>query len=190
MNVELSALIITAASIGFFHTILGPDHYLPFIMISWARKWSALKTFIVTLLCGVGHIGSSVVLGLIGVAMGIAVNKLELAESVRGNLAAWMLIAFGLAAFITAVAVSLTGLIGFVGLIVPHAVRLLTGPDHRQLLPISAIVGGAFLVLADTIARAIIAPGELPVGVITAIAGGPFFLILLAKYSRKVSWAK
>jgi nickel/cobalt exporter len=100
MTTELNTLIIAAASIGFFHTILGPDHYLPFIMISWARKWSVLKTTLITFLCGLGHIGSSVVLGLIGVAMGIAVNKLELAESVRGNLAAWMLIAFGLAYFI------------------------------------------------------------------------------------------
>ena len=99
-------------------------------------------------------------------------------------------IAFGFAAFITAIAVSLSGLIGFVGLIIPHAVRLVLGPDHRQLLPISAITGAAFLVAADTIARIIVAPAQLPVGVITAIAGGPFFLVLLAKYSRKVGWLK
>jgi nickel/cobalt exporter len=67
MEVELNALSITAASIGFFHTLLGPDHYIPFVMIAWARKWSGLKTMIVTFLCGVGHIASSVVLGLIGV---------------------------------------------------------------------------------------------------------------------------
>ncbi len=97
---------------------------------------------------------------------------------------------FAIAAFITAIAVSLSGLIGFVGLIVPHAVRLVFGPDHRQLLPLSAIVGAIFLVLADTIARIIVAPAQLPVGIITAIVGGPFFLILLAKYSRKVSWLK
>ncbi len=96
MTAELNALIITAASIGFFHTILGPDHYLPFIMMSWARKWSVLKTTLITLLCGLGHIGSSVVLGLIGVALGLAVNRLEIMESVRGNLAAWLLIDFGL----------------------------------------------------------------------------------------------
>jgi len=99
-------------------------------------------------------------------------------------------VAFGFAAFITAVAVSLSGLIGFVGLIIPHAVRLVFGPDHRQLLPLSAIIGSAFLVAADTVSRIIVAPAQLPVGVITAIAGGPFFLILLAKYSRKVSWLK
>jgi iron complex transport system permease protein len=100
------------------------------------------------------------------------------------------IIAFGLSAFITAIAVSLSGLIGFVGLIVPHAIRLVFGPDHRQLLPLSAIIGAAFLVIADTIARTVVAPAQLPVGVITALAGGPFFLILLARYSRKVSWAK
>ena len=99
-------------------------------------------------------------------------------------------VAFGLAAFITAIAVSLSGLIGFVGLIVPHGVRLVFGPDHRQLLPLSAIIGSAFLVAADTLARIIVAPAQLPVGVITAIAGGPFFLVLLAKYTGKISWLK
>jgi len=97
MTAELSALVITAASIGFLHTVLGPDHYLPFIMMSWARKWSRAKTIFITFLCGLGHIASSVVLGLIGVSMGLAVKKLEIIESARGNLAAWLLIAFGLA---------------------------------------------------------------------------------------------
>jgi len=96
MTTELNVLIITAASIGFIHTIFGPDHYLPFVMMSWARKWSTLKTALITFLCGLGHIGSSVVLGLIGVALGLAVNRLEIVESVRGNIAAWLLIAFGL----------------------------------------------------------------------------------------------
>ncbi len=100
------------------------------------------------------------------------------------------LVTFGFAAFITAIAVSLSGLIGFVGLIIPHGVRLVFGPDHRQLLPVSAIIGGAFLVTADTLARTIFGQEQLPVGVITAIAGGPFFLVLLARYSRKVSWLK
>lgn len=99
-------------------------------------------------------------------------------------------VAFGFAAFITAVAVGLSGLIGFVGLIIPHGVRLVFGPDHRQLLPLSAIIGSIFLIIADTIARVIVAPAQLPVGVITAIAGGPFFLVLLAKYTGKISWLK
>jgi len=97
MTTELGTLLITAATLGFFHTLLGPDHYLPFIAIAWARKWSALKTAVITFLCGVGHIASSVVLGLVGVALGMAVNKLELFESARSNVAAWLLIAFGIA---------------------------------------------------------------------------------------------
>jgi len=97
MTAELKALIATAASIGFFHTLLGPDHYLPFVMMSWSRGWSGFKTALITVLCGLGHIGSSVVLGLIGVSVGIAVGKLEFMEVFRGNIAAWLLIAFGLA---------------------------------------------------------------------------------------------
>jgi sulfite exporter TauE/SafE len=97
MSGELSALVITAASIGFLHTLLGPDHYLPFIMMSWARKWSRTKTLVITFLCGLGHIASSIILGMIGVSMGLAVKKLEIIESSRGNIAAWLLIAFGLA---------------------------------------------------------------------------------------------
>lgn len=114
----------------------------------------------------------------------------EQAESLGVNTLRLQLFAFAVSAFVTAVAVSLSGLIGFVGLIVPHAVRLITGPDHRRLLPVSAIAGAGFLVISDTISRTIVAPSQLPVGVITAIAGGPFFLVLLARYSRKVSWYK
>jgi nickel/cobalt transporter (NicO) family protein len=96
MNNELIILTITALSIGFFHTLFGPDHYVPFVVMSKARNWSAIKTAWITFLCGVGHVGSSVVLGLAGIALGIAVSKLEFFESIRGNIAAWFLIAFGL----------------------------------------------------------------------------------------------
>jgi len=73
MTIDTSVLYLTAASIGFFHTLLGPDHYLPFIVISKARKWSLLKTNLVTLVCGIGHVASSVVIGFIGILFGIAV---------------------------------------------------------------------------------------------------------------------
>jgi iron complex transport system permease protein len=95
-------------------------------------------------------------------------------------------IAFGIAAFMTAVAVSVSGLVGFVGLVVPHAIRLLFGADHRQLFPLCAIVGGIFLAVADTIARVIVAPAQLPVGVITALIGGPIFVFLLIRYSKNI----
>jgi len=89
-------LSATAVSLAFLHTLLGPDHYLPFIVLSEAKKWSLRKTMFITLLCGVGHVLSSVVLGFIGIAAGIAVNKLVGIESARGNIAAWLFIAFGL----------------------------------------------------------------------------------------------
>ncbi len=86
----------------------------------------------------------------------------------------------------TGATVAACGLIGFVGLIVPHTVRLVAGPDHRRLVPASALAGAAFLVLADAVARTIIAPREVPIGVVTAILGGPFFLGLLRR--RKASY--
>ncbi len=94
---EIKTLLIAAGSIGFIHTLLGPDHYVPFIVMSWARKWSTAKTSIITMLCALGHIGSSVVLGFIGVSLGLAVESLTGLESVRGRIAAWLFIAFGLA---------------------------------------------------------------------------------------------
>ncbi|MBK3517230.1 urease accessory protein UreH domain-containing protein [Carboxylicivirga marina] len=96
MSQELQVLVISAASIGFFHTLLGPDHYLPFIMIGKAREWKLGKVLGLTILCGIGHILSSVIVGLVGIALELQVEKLNWFESFRGNLAAWALIAFGL----------------------------------------------------------------------------------------------
>ena len=83
-------------------------------------------------------------------------------------------------------AVAVAGMIGFVGLIVPHMVRLLIGPDHRWLLPVSALAGGILLLIADTLARVIIAPVELPTGILTAILGAPFFIMLLIQQRREL----
>jgi len=100
MSNEFVVLAGTAATIGFVHTIFGPDHYLPFIALSKARQWSSIKTAIITILCGIGHVLSSVVLGFIGIALGIAVFKLDSIESFRGDVAAWLLITFGFTYFI------------------------------------------------------------------------------------------
>ncbi len=86
----------------------------------------------------------------------------------------------------TAAAVSVSGVVGFVGLIVPHIVRLLWGPDHRFLLPMSGLIGAATLILADSAARTVFAPRELPLGVVTAVVGAPFFLYLLRRQKREV----
>ncbi|MGB4781347.1 FecCD family ABC transporter permease [Candidatus Methylomirabilis sp.] len=93
-----------------------------------------------------------------------------------------------LGALLTGTAVSISGLIGFLGLAVPHIMRLLIGPDHRRLLPASALAGAALLVLADTAARSILAPTELPVGIFTALLGGPLFLFLLRRNGRESGW--
>ncbi|MFC1969535.1 sulfite exporter TauE/SafE family protein, partial [Chloroflexota bacterium] len=100
MSSEVLILAGTAAGIGFIHTILGPDHYLPFIVLSKARQWNNIKTALITIICGVGHVLSSIALGFIGIALGIAVFQLEAIESFRGDIAAWLLIAFGLTYFI------------------------------------------------------------------------------------------
>ena len=103
--------------------------------------------------------------------LGVPVERVKLALIAAATLA-------------TAAAVSFAGLIGFVGLVAPHAVRLVWGGDYRFLLPMSALVGATFLVLADLAARTVVSPGELPVGLVTAFCGAPFFLYLLRR--RKV----
>jgi iron complex transport system permease protein len=91
-----------------------------------------------------------------------------------------------MASFTAAVAVSVSGIIGFVGLITPHILRLIVGPDHKILYPTSALAGGIVLLLSDTIARTILMPREIPVGIITSIIGVPFFLYLLVKSKRQI----
>jgi ABC-type nickel/cobalt efflux system permease component RcnA len=100
MNNQILIIAGTAATLGFVHTVLGPDHYLPFIVMSRARKWTLPKTLFISFLCGLGHVLSSVILGFAGIALGTAVLKLENIESFRGGVAAWLLIGFGFAYFI------------------------------------------------------------------------------------------
>jgi iron complex transport system permease protein len=132
-----------------------------------------------------------ILVGLPIIAVGSAVillrarvlNALLLGEETAGHLGLDVnrqrLLLLGAATLVTAAAVAMSGLIGFVGLVVPHLVRLVVGPNARLLLPLSAIYGAAFLGLADLLARM---PGELPVGVVTAVVGAPFFLYLLRRY--------
>ncbi len=96
-NVTLLGLLGTAAFIGFFHTLTGPDHYIPFIAMSKAGRWPLTKTLAITFACGIGHVLSSVVLGFVGVAASLALANLEWFEGLRGDLAAWLLFGFGFA---------------------------------------------------------------------------------------------
>jgi iron complex transport system permease protein len=118
-------------------------------------------------------------------AIGPELNALTLGRAAAHHIGirtrAILLAGLALATLVTAVAVGLAGLIGFVGLIVPHVARALFGPDHRRLIPASAVAGGVFLALCDAAARTIMAPIEIPVGVVTALCGGPFFLLILRR---------
>ncbi len=144
-----------------------------FAFASWERVGSVLPLLVVA---GAGLLAAARALDVLQLGeraaaqLGVPVEALKLTVVAAGTLA-------------TAAAVSVAGVIGFVGLVVPHAVRLALGPDHRRLVPIAALWGAGFMVLADLVARTVIAPAELPVGVVTALVGAPFFLVLLRRGS-------
>jgi len=94
---EQTLLLITAASLGFVHTVLGPDHYIPFIAMAEARGWKTRRTLLITFLCGLGHVFSSALIGAFGLALGVSLFKLEALETARGDIAGWLLLGFGLA---------------------------------------------------------------------------------------------
>ena len=140
-----------------------------------------------------------VLLGVVPIGLGITcmiilarhLNVLVLGEiqakSVGMQVAKYRLIFLILATLTTATAVCISGNIGFVGLVVPHAMRFLVGPDHRRLLPASVLAGAVFLVFCDTLGRVIMPPAEVRVGIMTAFLGSPYFLYLLRKYKGRVS---
>jgi iron complex transport system permease protein len=168
---------ILTAFIMFITSILEPNRSAG--LMAWlmgsltAPNYPALGIFLLYVLC--------VLVMLMRKAQSL--NMLTLGEETARSLGVetegikkWL---FVLTAVLTGAIVSVSGMIGFVGMVVPHAVRLVIGSDHRLLLPASALVGGMFLAVADTIARTIMAPAEIPVGIVTALTGGPFFLYLL-----------
>jgi len=130
---------------------------------------------------------ASVALWLLAPALNVLTLGREMAHYQGLNAGTVTVSSLLLATLLAATAVSMGGMIGFVGLIVPHVMRAIFGPDHRWLVPASAFGGGAFLVLCDALARIVMAPIEIPVGVVTALAGGPFFLIVLRK-RMKYAW--
>lgn len=143
-------------------------------------EWSEVKIILPYIMTGV------VVILVFARSLNIMQLDEEQAQQLGVDVEKVKLVLLAAATVITAAAVSFVGTIGFVGIIVPHAVRLIWGPDHRFLLPLSILSGAIFLVLADLIARTILAPTEIPIGVITAICGAPFFLYLLRKRKRMI----
>ncbi len=125
---------------------------------------------------------------LVLVALARALNLMAIGEETAGYLGTDVervkRVGYGVASLVAAAGVAFTGVIGFVGLVVPHAVRLVWGSDHRRLLPLSFLAGAAFLTVADLLSRVALAPTEVPIGVVTAFVGVPFFLVLLRRSLR------
>jgi iron complex transport system permease protein len=171
LNAIFSALIM------FITSMMDPNR--SFGMISWlmgtltAPNYAAL--LVLTLYLAVG----TLILFLQARPLNLLTLGEEAAQSLGVEVERIKKIIFFTSALLTGAVVSVSGLIGFVGMVIPHAVRMLLGADHRLLLPASALVGGMFLMTADTLARTILAPSEIPVGIVTALAGGPFFIYLL-----------
>ncbi|MCK9517861.1 MAG: iron ABC transporter permease [Dehalococcoidia bacterium] len=183
-NHVLAGVAVSAAATAATTLVMMLNEARAFVVFSWlygdftTSSWEKLRlaspyvgvSWVVLLLCT--HRLNALQLGDDEAAtLGIRVERLKIVTVVVASLA-------------TAVCVALSGLIGFVGLIVPHACRLLVGPDNRVLFPVTLLFGATFLILADLGARMVLAPQELPVGIITAAAGSPFFLILLRRQRR------
>ena len=141
--------------------------------VTWAAIMPALLILAISVptLLPTAHLLDALALGEAG-HVGVDVERL------KKRLVAQVALAVG-------AGVAISGIVGFVGLIAPHIVRLMLGPSHRTLLPAAALFGGAFLVLADALARTLVQPAELPIGVLTALVGGPFFLWLLASRAAR-----
>jgi iron complex transport system permease protein len=147
------------------------------ILRSWPQLWFVLPYLIL----------GFIVLFFYARELNVLLMGEEVALTLGINVERTKKVLLFVASVVTAAAVSVSGMIGFIGLIIPHAVRIITGPDHRVLLPASALVGASFLVWSDVAARTVLAPQELPVGIITAFVGAPFFIYLLRKKKREIS---
>jgi iron complex transport system permease protein len=187
----LAGVVVNAVMVAFQTLILtlsSQAHFGIQALFNWLSGGVAVTTWSPVLVVGIiifaGMLFSLILSGVLdafalgeeGAAhLGLQVERYKFFIIVLGSL-------------LTAAAVSISGLIGFVGLVVPHAMRLLLGPRHRLLLPASALGGAIFLTLADLLARVVIAPAVLPVGVFTALVGAPFFLFLLRRSKREYRW--
>lgn len=178
-GVALGALL--AAIVSYLITVSGEQiHSIMFWLMGsfslsqWSEVWVALPAVLLG--------------GVIILIFARSLNLMQLGEEQAQQLGVDVeklkLILLAAATLITAAAVSFVGIIGFVGIIIPHAVRLVWGPDYRFLLPLSVLIGAVFLILADIVARTIMAPSEIPIGVITAICGAPFFLYILRRRTK------
>ena len=179
LNALFSALIMFVVSIA--------DPTRAFKMMMWLMGTLTAPEYSTLLWLGVCLAIGSVVLFWLARPLNILTMGEETARALGVEIDRVKKVIFVVSALMTGTVVSIAGLIGFVGMIVPHTVRMVVGADHRLLLPASGIVGGMFLMIADTIARSVLALTELPVGVVTALVGGPIFIYLLVKRKAGVA---
>lgn len=178
-GVALGALL--AAIVSYLITISGERiHGIIFwLMGSFSlSQWSEVGVALPAMLIGV------LIIMIYARSLNLVQLGEEQAQQLGMNVEKIKVTLLAAATLITAAAVSFVGIIGFVGIIIPHTVRLIWGPDYRFLLPLSVLVGGIFLILADVVARTVMAPSEIPIGVVTALCGAPFFLYLLRRRTK------
>lgn len=185
-QVPVTTLLLSGVAIGQFFTAI-----MSFLMVIYNKDMAKIIYWTMGTLAGKGWdpikgltipiLISMILINFFARDLNIMLTGEESAKSLGVDVEKTKVYILIIGTFMTSLVVSVSGIIGFVGLIIPHIVRLLIGPDHRILLPASALLGGIFMIFTDTIARMIITPIEIPVGIITALFGGPFFLYLLKK---------
>jgi iron complex transport system permease protein len=179
LNAIFSALIM------FMTSIMSPDR--SFGMLAWLMGTLTAPSYPMLAVLGCYLVAGMAILLRKAHALNLLTLGEEAARSIGVEIESVKRAVFVTSALMTGAVVSVSGLIGFIGMVIPHAVRLVLGADHRLLLPAAGLVGGAFLAVADTVARTVLAPAEIPVGVVTALAGGPFFLYLLMAKREKLA---
>lgn len=184
-RISIHGMILAGITINyFFAAMILILHYISDFtethqMIRWTIGGLDIVDYRAILQCLPVLLVSFIVIWGLSRTFNILSTSEETALSKGVNVARLQKLSFVIASLITGTVVAFSGPIGFIGLIVPHLLRLLGGPDHRYLIPASIFFGGGFLALADTVARTILAPVDLPVGIITTLLGGPFFIWLL-----------
>ena len=183
-KVQITTLLLAGIAVGQFLTAI-----MSMLMVIYSKDMAKIIYWTMGSLSGKGWgpllgislptIISMILINLFSRDLNIMLTGEESAQSLGVDVEKTKIYILVLGTFMTSMVVSVSGIIGFVGLIIPHIVRILIGPDHRILLPASALTGGIFMIFADTIARTVISPVEIPVGIITALFGGPFFIYLL-----------
>lgn len=190
-KIPVTTLLLSGIALGQFFTAI-----MSFLMVIYTKDMEKIIFWTLGSFSGKGwepliHISiptiiSIIILNFFSRDLNIILTGEQSAQSLGVEVEKVKMYILILSSFMTSMVVSVSGIIGFVGLIIPHIVRLIIGPDHRILLPASALVGGIFMIFTDTIARTIISPVEIPVGIITALFGGPFFIYLLRKKKKEI----